>query len=289
MLSSLLPPEVQVEECFGDPEDAVLMPGEEAVIARAVDKRRMEYITTRHLARTALVRLGFPPVAIGTGGNREPLWPAGVVGSMTHCRGYRAAAVARVGAGEGSGGLAGGPGGAGGIGRAGGAGGGGAGLGGAGGVVGLGIDAEPHGPLPEGVFDTIARPDEMPALAELAAERPQVRWDRLVFSAKESVYKAWFPVARRWLGFGEASVAFVPDEAMSGSGFGSGSVAGAGAVSGAGGLSGVGTMPGLTSGLLLGPMSGTFTARILQSGAPITRMTGRWTIESGLVLTAVTL
>ncbi|WP_369125675.1 4'-phosphopantetheinyl transferase family protein, partial [Catenulispora rubra] len=90
MLSSLLPPEVEVEECFGDPEDAVLMPGEEAVIARAVDKRRMEYITTRHLARTALVRLGFPPVAIGTGANREPLWPAGVVGSMTHCRGYRA-------------------------------------------------------------------------------------------------------------------------------------------------------------------------------------------------------
>ncbi|MEY9858428.1 4'-phosphopantetheinyl transferase EntD [Catenulispora sp. GAS73] len=248
MLSSLLPPEVEVEECFGDPEDAVLMPGEEAVIARAVDKRRMEYITTRHLARTALTRLGFPPVAIGTGGNREPLWPAGIVGSMTHCRGYRAAAVARVGAGGGA--AVGGPG---------------AVASRLGTVTGLGIDAEPHGPLPEGVFDTIARPDEMPALAELAAERPQVRWDRLVFSAKESVYKAWFPVARRWLGFGEASVAFVPDEGMSGAGV----------------VSGVGTMPG--------PMSGTFSARILQSGAPITQMSGRWTIESGLVLTAVTL
>jgi 4'-phosphopantetheinyl transferase EntD len=76
-----------------------------------------------------------------------------------------------------------------------------------------------------------------------------VRWDRLVFSAKESVYKAWFPVARRWLGFGEATVEFTPGEGM----------------------------------------SGTFSARILQSGAPITRMSGRWTIESGLVLTAVTL
>ena len=226
MLASLLPPEVQVEECFGDPEEAVLMPGEEAVIARAVEKRRLEYITTRHLARTALARLGFPPVAIGTGGNREPLWQAGIVGRMTHCRGYRAAAVARYGSwGEGAAG------------------------GGSGAVGGLGIDAEPHGPLPEGVFDTIARPDEMPGLAALAAERPDVRWDRLVFSAKESVYKAWFPVARRWLGFGEASVEFVPDEGM----------------------------------------SGTFTARILQSGAPITRMTGRWTIESGLVLTAVAL
>ena len=233
VLSSLLPPEVAVEECFGDPEDAVLMPGEEAVIARAVDKRRLEYITTRHLARNALGRLGFPPVAIGTGGNREPLWPAGVVGSMTHCRGYRAAAVARLGRADGGDGP-----GAGGGGRAGGV-----------TVTGIGIDAEPHGPLPEGVYDTITRPDEMPTLAALAAERPDVRWDRLLFSAKESVYKAWFPVARRWLGFGEASVEFVPDEGM----------------------------------------SGTFSARILQSGAPITRMSGRWTIESGLVLTAITL
>ena len=227
MLASLLPPEVAVEEIFGDPEDAVLLPGEEAVVARAVEKRRLEYTTTRHLARTALGRLGLPPVAIGTGGNREPLWPAGIVGSMTHCRGYRAAAVARGGD----------------VGRVGGG-------GSVGPVTGIGIDAEPHGPLPEGVFDTIARPDEMPGLAALAAERPQVRWDRLVFSAKESVYKAWFPVARRRLGFGEASVEFVP------------------AAEG---------------------MSGTFSARILQSGAPITRMTGRWTIESGLVLTAVAL
>jgi 4'-phosphopantetheinyl transferase EntD len=240
VLSSLLPPEVAVEECFGDPEDAVLMPGEEAVIARAVDKRRLEYITTRHLARGALARLGFPPVAIGTGGNREPLWPAGVVGSMTHCRGYRAAAVA----------LAGGSGGSEGDGNAGNAGSGRiAGSVGSEAVTGIGIDAEPHGPLPEGVYDTIARPDEMPVMAALATERPDVRWDRLMFSAKESVYKAWFPVARRWLGFGEAAVEFVPEEGM----------------------------------------SGTFSARILQSGAPITRMSGRWTIESGLVLTAITL
>jgi 4'-phosphopantetheinyl transferase EntD len=222
VLSSLLPPEVAVEECFGDPDDAVLMPGEEAVIARAVEKRRLEYITTRHLARNALGRLGFAPVAIGTGGNREPLWPAGVVGSMTHCRGYRAAAVTRVGGSERAGSDA---------------------------VTGIGIDAEPHGPLPDGVYDTIARPDEMPAVAALTKERPDVRWDRLMFSAKESVYKAWFPVARRWLGFGEASVEFVPDDGM----------------------------------------SGTFSARILQSDAPITRMSGRWTIESGLVLTAITL
>ena len=32
-------------------------------------------------------------------------------------------------------------------------------------------------------------------------------WDRLLFSIKESIYKAWFPLARSWLGFEDASVA----------------------------------------------------------------------------------
>ena len=64
----------------------------------------------------------------------------------------------------------------------------------------VGIDAEPHGPLPDGVLDAIALARGAAALARLAA-RPDVRWDRLLFSAKESVYKAWFPLTRRWLGF----------------------------------------------------------------------------------------
>jgi 4'-phosphopantetheinyl transferase EntD len=34
-----------------------------------------------------------------------------------------------------------------------------------------------------------------------------VSWDRLLFCAKESVYKAWFPLAQRWLGFEDAELA----------------------------------------------------------------------------------
>jgi len=37
-----------------------------------------------------------------------------------------------------------------------------------------------------------------------------VCWHRLLFSAKESVYKAWFPLTGRWLGFEEAAVDFDP-------------------------------------------------------------------------------
>jgi len=211
VLSRLLPAEVAVAEVFDDPEDAVLFPGEEAAIARAVPTRRREYITTRHCARIALSRLGMAPAAIGSGRNGEPLWPADVVGSMTHCAGYRAAAVGRSGA-----------------------------------VAGIGIDAEPHAPLPDGVLDTIARADELPALRELAARHPRTHWDRLLFSAKESVYKTWFPVAERRLGFDEATLEFVPEERV-------------------------------------------FTARIHQDGAPVRRMSGRWLVESGLIVTAITL
>jgi 4'-phosphopantetheinyl transferase EntD len=36
-------------------------------------------------------------------------------------------------------------------------------------------------------------------------------WDRVLFSAKESVYKAWFPVTKRWLGFEDVAVRFDPE------------------------------------------------------------------------------
>ena len=57
------------------------------------------------------------------------------------------------------------------------------------------------------------RPAEQRRLAGLAAADPARCWDRLLFCAKESVYKAWFPLARRWLGFGDADITIDPDSA----------------------------------------------------------------------------
>lgn len=175
MIEAILPAGVASAESFGDPPDAVLFDAEAESIVRAVAKRRNEYTTARHCARLAMSELGVAPVAILTGNNREPLWPPGIVGSMTHCDGYRAAALARNDL-----------------------------------VASLGIDAEPHAPLPAGVLTTIARPEELVRLAELADAFPDVWWDRLTFSAKESVYKAWFPLARRWLGFEDATLLIDP-------------------------------------------------------------------------------
>jgi 4'-phosphopantetheinyl transferase EntD len=69
----------------------------------------------------------------------------------------------------------------------------------------LGIDAEPNGPLPEGVAETVTVPSELAMLDRLAGTHPGTHWGRLLFSAKEAVYKAWFPLTQRWLGFQEAS------------------------------------------------------------------------------------
>jgi 4'-phosphopantetheinyl transferase EntD len=41
-------------------------------------------------------------------------------------------------------------------------------------------------------------------LSDLAAAEPGISWDRVLFCAKETVYKAWYPLARRWLGFEDA-------------------------------------------------------------------------------------
>ena len=176
MIGDILPPEVVAVEAFGDdPRDNALFPEEEAVIAKAVDKRRREFAAARACARAALVQLGFPPAPILPGLRGAPQWPSGVVGSITHCVGYRVSAVARD--------------------RD---------------VRTIGLDAEPHDPLPDGVLGAITRDGEQAALAALAVVRPDVCWDRILFCAKETVYKAWFPLTRRWLGFEEATVTIDP-------------------------------------------------------------------------------
>ncbi|MBT2479351.1 4'-phosphopantetheinyl transferase [Streptomyces sp. ISL-94] len=173
MISSVLPPSVATAELFrDDPAAAPLFPEEERVVAGAVAARRREFASVRRCAREALARLGLPPAPLlpGTGG--APRWPDGIVGSMTHCRGYRAAAVARRGD-----------------------------------ALSIGCDAEPNEPLPDpGILELISLPQERARVRALAARRPAVCWDRLLFSAKESVYKAWFPLTGRPLDFDEALI-----------------------------------------------------------------------------------
>lgn len=213
MIEEILPGVVSSAEAFSDAPEATLFPEERAIVAAAVDKRRREFTTARHCARSALGKLGLPPAPILTGDRGAPQWPSGVVGSITHCAGYRAAAVAR--ACE---------------------------------MMTVGLDAEPNDPLPHGVLDAVSLARERDRQHGLEAAAPGVCWDRLLFSAKESIYKAWFPLTRRWLGFEDADIVF--DVAAG----------------------------GFTARLLATPGTG---------GFPLTGFSGRWLVRSGLVLTAI--
>lgn len=215
MIERIVPAEAATAEAYGNLPEATLFPEEALLVRSAVDKRRAEFTTARHCARQALTRLGAPAGAILTGERGAPLWPREVVGSITHCDGYRAAVVARPAH-----------------------------------VTAIGVDAEPALPLPEGVLEAVALPDEQTAVKELLASAPGVAWDRLLFSAKESVYKAWYPLMGRFLEFEEARLVFDP----------------------AGGT--------FTAHLLAGPArTGSRTLHTFD---------GRWLSHDGIVLTSVT-
>lgn len=204
-------------EMYGDPADLTPLPEEEPLIARSVPKRRNEFVTVRHCARVAMEQLGVPPSPILKGEKGEPQWPRGVVGSLTHCEGYRAAVVGRS---E--------------VARS------------------VGIDAEPHGVLPDRVLEAISLPAER---REIAALPGGLHWDRILFCAKEATYKAWFPLTQRWLGFEDAHISFEVDSDGSAGSF--------------------------VSRILIDPAA--------RSGPPLTELSGRWTVAGGLALTAIVL
>jgi 4'-phosphopantetheinyl transferase EntD len=70
---------------------------EELYISSAVLSRQREFSSGRWCARQALLQLGISPVSILVGEHREPLWPPGIIGSISHGTCLSAAVVARLG------------------------------------------------------------------------------------------------------------------------------------------------------------------------------------------------
>lgn len=137
-----------------------LFPEEAPAVARAIPKRRAEFAAGRRAARAALVALGMAETAIPAGAARQPLWPDGVAGAITHDRGLALAAVTREG--------------------------------------GIGIDLTEAAALPGDTRRTILPHAAEAGLDPLAA--------RAGFSAKESLFKALFPVVGTHFGFSAALV-----------------------------------------------------------------------------------
>ena len=92
-MTKLVPESVSVCELTGSAEPDPLFPEEEALLLRAVSKRRNEFALSRTCARRALANIGVAPCSILRTSDRAPIWPSGIVGSITHCKSYTAAAV----------------------------------------------------------------------------------------------------------------------------------------------------------------------------------------------------
>jgi len=147
-----------------------LLPAELQLIAHCAAKRVREFTAGRVCAHRALQELGLAGFPVLAGRQREPIWPAGTVGSLTHTEGYAAAVIAR----EAD-------------------------------MRALGIDCEVVDSVNEELWSRICTPAELARLASLpAAERP--RQAALIFAAKEAFYKCQFPLTRRWVGFEDVVV-----------------------------------------------------------------------------------
>jgi 4'-phosphopantetheinyl transferase EntD len=164
----MLPPDVAF--AAGRVEDArgELFAVERETVAQAVEKRRREFAAGRAYARAALEGLGCPPQPIPVAPDRQAVWPEGYVGSISHTDRLCAAIVGQAAA-----------------------------------YAGLGVDLEHDAPLKDELRHMICRPEERtgPGLAGVDGAK-------LLFVAKEAVFKAYYPATRAFLEFHDVAVAF---------------------------------------------------------------------------------
>lgn len=131
-------------------------------------QRLLEFTTGRACAHDALELLGVPSDGIAVGPSREPLWPAGIVGSISHSGDLAVATVAPMAL-----------------------------------FRSIGVDIEPATPLDPDLQERICRPAE---LARLRSGPESALRAKIVFSAKESVYKCLWPLNRQFLEFSDVEV-----------------------------------------------------------------------------------
>jgi 4'-phosphopantetheinyl transferase EntD len=153
------------------PDASGLFPEEAQLVERAVASRRHEFAAGRRSARALLARLGELPAPLLRDRHRAPVWPRGVIGSISHASDRVAVAVTRLGA-----------------------------------VRSVGIDLEHADPLEPALWAKICTATELDRLRGAARERETGLAVRLLFSAKEALYKCVHPFAQRFIGFHEVEI-----------------------------------------------------------------------------------
>ncbi|MBW8709403.1 MAG: 4'-phosphopantetheinyl transferase superfamily protein [Alphaproteobacteria bacterium] len=153
MIAGLLQPGMSGAELRDTGQALALLADEEILVASAASKRHRDFAMGRTCARAALAPLGHGEAAIAIGEDGAPLWPPGILGSITHTSGYAAAVVCEVGR-----------------------------------FSGLGIDAEQVGGVTAKLWPRLFNAVEQ---AQLAGHADAAVAATLLFSAKEAAFKAW--------------------------------------------------------------------------------------------------
>lgn len=127
----------------------------------AIPARLREFSAGRYAARAAMATLGARIAPIPPGDDRAPIWPEGLVGTITHSATACLAAVAPQSL-----------------------------------TAGLGLDLEEDAPLDATLWSEICRPEELAALGDTPGAQA-----RLIFAIKEAAYKAQYARSATLFGF----------------------------------------------------------------------------------------
>jgi 4'-phosphopantetheinyl transferase EntD len=154
-------------------DENALLPEEAGAFAKSVVKVRRASGAARIVARELLANIGLPQYALPKGKGGAPVWPAGIVGSMSHDSQIAVAAIAKE--------------------RD---------------LNALGIDIEPAEALPAGLLDIVTTPQERSHIHEDPCG------GRLLFAAKEAVYKAVYPLDQTFLEHHDVEVSLSRGQAV---------------------------------------------------------------------------
>lgn len=161
-LANLLVLTAAIEDVPGE-----LTSEERPAMARAVEKRRREFAAGRSLARRGLRSFGLEAVSIPVSEHRHPIWPHGIVGSISHTGDRVGVALARRGH-----------------------------------YAAVGLDLEVRNAVTPNLFASILVDEEA---RRLPAATPGEE-ATLVFSCKEAVFKAVNPLCGEFLDFLDVSI-----------------------------------------------------------------------------------
>lgn len=169
-LGTLFGDGVVVAELRGSGDTRLLLPAEASFLGRSVPKRAQEFAAGRLCARRALAEFGIVDFPIEMAADRRPLWPAAVVGSITHTDEFCAAVVARRSS-----------------------------------LAAVGIDSEGAARVKPELWKSICVTEEIAWLDSLPDDE-RAAGASLIFSAKEAFYKCQYPLTGQFLGFGDAQI-----------------------------------------------------------------------------------